>query len=65
MIGLGQSQGLSQDVTHDIEVGVRLRPVDAEGAPMKDLHVNPTEYARIIRRRLYTDQALNYGRAKK
>jgi hypothetical protein len=58
-----QFQRMSRDL-HDGDMVIAYgHPVAAAEGRVADM--NPTEYARIIGRRLYTDQALNYGRTKK
>jgi hypothetical protein len=60
---LAQSQRMSRDI-HDGDMVIAYgHPVAAAEGRVADM--NPTEYVRIIRRRLYTDEALSYGRAKK
>jgi len=58
-----QFERMSDDLHDGDMVIVYGHPVAASEGRVAD--VNPTEYARIIRRRLYTDRALNYGRAQK
>jgi hypothetical protein len=57
-----QFERMSGDVHDGDMVIVYGHPVAASEGRVAD--VNPTEYVRIIPRRLYTDRALNYGRAK-